>query len=151
MEDFLGSCIRLQKKWYDLKKDQYFIKHYLRKDPKELDLHFNEIENYEMTVAKSPCLWEDDRENLLICIKNYKDDLGIYRTNGNQQGSVLDNHSHDILYFGISLAIGSLLTLLFNIYQEKSKAAQEKGFRDGFAERLNELIGKYGGDNGKTN
>lgn len=139
IEDFLGNCIKLQSKWYGIRKDQYYLKQYLPKNPKEMEDHIKEIDEYEQEVLKTS-LHESDKKNLLDLVRNYKNDLSFYQANLNPP----QGYTFELLFFTTFFCLGSLLTHLANEYQQKSEVAREKGLREGFAERLNEILKKHG-------
>lgn len=144
IEDFLENCIRLQSKWYGIKKDQYYLKHYLSKHPKEMEAHIKEIDCYEEEVLKASFICERDKKSLLDLIRSYKDDLNSYRAASNPSNPNYSGYAFELLIFISFFCLGGFLTHLASEYKEKSETAKEKGLREGFAERLDKILKKHG-------
>ena len=140
MEDLLWNSIRLHSKWSRIRKDRFYIRDYLSKHPEEMENHIREIESYEIEVLKTP-LYESDKKTHLRIIREYKDELKPYQNNS---GIKSLQYSTELVYFLLFLCLGSVLTLVGNEYLEKSRLAQEKGFREGFNQVLNKVLKKHG-------
>ncbi|MDI6799016.1 MAG: hypothetical protein QMD12_03450 [Candidatus Aenigmarchaeota archaeon] len=139
IEDFLGNCLKLRSKWYGIKKDRYYLKDYLSKRPEEMEKHIKEIDEFEQEILESP-LHESDKKKFLDSIRSYKCDLDLYQVTSNpSQGYALE-----LLFFTTFLCLGGLLTHLAGEYYQKSKIASERGLREGFVEKLNEVLKRHG-------
>jgi hypothetical protein len=149
MEDLLLNCIRLQSEWLEIEKDEYYLKQYLSKRPREMEEYIKKVEDYEIKVLKTPT-YETYRKEFLDKIKRYKEKLATYQ-NANNSSNPLQKYSSDLLFFMLFFCVGSLLTVVWNEYTEKSSKAKEKGLREGFSEKLNEILKKHGVTHEKAN
>jgi hypothetical protein len=132
---YLENCINLQYKWNQLKKDACLLEH-LNKNGGNLEEHIKSVEAYENEVLSTPLL-PSQRENLLNQVKSYKGSLPKLEEKGKLR---FDQYCPELLSFFLFFCLGSLLTLVGEAYLEKSNAAKEKGLREGFDKKLEEIL-----------
>jgi len=137
--DLISNYLRLYSKWNEIKRDKYYVRDYLSKHPDELRKHLEEVEAYEDELLKTP-LPEEEKGILLARVRDYKKDLT------NSPSGYALNDPFPILFFLTALSLGAVSVLAGEVYAEKSKRVKEKGLREGFAKKLEEILRRRGNE-----